>query len=56
MQADEAGDEDGVGELDCAAEAGGWVDPVCCWVREMGLFGWEGVCLHRGSMVGWDCE
>ena len=33
MQADEAGDEDGVGEVDCAAEAGGWVDPVCCWVR-----------------------
>ena len=31
MQADEAGDEDGVGELDCAAEAGGWVDPVVVW-------------------------
>ena len=31
MQADEAGDEDGVGELDCAAEAGGWVDPVGVW-------------------------
>jgi hypothetical protein len=27
VQADEAGDEDGVVELDCAAEAGGGVDP-----------------------------
>jgi hypothetical protein len=32
VQADEAGDEDGVGELDCAAEAGGWVDPVGLWL------------------------
>ena len=32
MQADEAGDEDGVGELNCAAEAGGWVDPVGLWL------------------------
>ena len=31
MQADEAGDEDGVGELDCGGEAGGWVDPVVVW-------------------------
>ena len=28
VEADEAGDEDGVVELDCSAEAGGGVDPV----------------------------
>jgi len=46
VQADEAGDEDGVGELDCAAEAGGWVDPGGvgrlggCWgVLRVGCWG-----------------
>ena len=40
MQADEAGDEDGVGELDCAAEAGGGVDPVGVMLE--GFWGVEG--------------
>ena len=36
VQADEAGYEDGVVELDGAAEAGGGIDPVVPFVRGIG--------------------
>jgi hypothetical protein len=51
MEADEAGDEDGVVELDCAAEAGGGVDPGGFRLGRLWFgVGWL-VSLHSGSMV-----
>ena len=50
MQADEAGDEDGVVEVDGAAEAGGGVDPGVVLLERVGGYDrWFG--LHCGSML-----
>lgn len=54
VEPDQARDEDGVVELDCAAEARGWVDPGVWWWLGLGRrrWGFGGLFLHRGSMVG----